>query len=164
MIVVALGSNRDGPWGNPERTVSAALRQLDSWPLRLVAASRLIRTAPFGNVGQPPFVNAVAIVETHLPPVALMRHLHAIERKAGRRRMRRWGPRTLDLDLIDCRGLIRHGGGGNALRLPHPGVAEREFVLKPIAEVAPRWRHPLLRLTAAELLRRLRIRKAGREI
>lgn len=117
---------------------------------------------PFGVTHQAPFVNAVAEVATHLPPAALLRRLHAIERAAGRRRAMRWGPRTLDLDLIDWHGVIRPA----PLRptLPHPGIAQRIFVTKPIAEIAPRWRHPLSHLSAADMLRRLADVREGGEV
>lgn len=153
MILVALGSNQTGPWGSPEKTVRQALERLDQGPLRLVRASSLIRTKPFGRLNQPDFINAVARVSTHLPPEALMRWLHMLEREAGRRRAIRWGPRTLDLDLIDYHGLVRKAP--SRLLLPHPGIAERSFVLKPIAEVAPDWKHPELHRSAATLLRLL---------
>ncbi|MBM3520243.1 MAG: 2-amino-4-hydroxy-6-hydroxymethyldihydropteridine diphosphokinase [Alphaproteobacteria bacterium] len=162
MILVALGSNRTGPWGNPRQTVLRALAHLDRGGLRLVAASRLMVTEPFGLANQPPFVNAVARILTHLPPEALLRRLHTIERLAGRQRRLRWGPRTLDLDLLDYNGLRRPGPVAPVL--PHPGIAERIFVLKPIAEMAPRWRHPQLQRTAAELLRRLDPAGEGGEI
>jgi 2-amino-4-hydroxy-6-hydroxymethyldihydropteridine diphosphokinase len=161
MILVALGSNLDGPWGNPRETIARALQVLGRHGIRVVAASRLIATAPFGRLNQPAFVNAVAQIETHVGPEALIRRLHAVEREAGRRRTIRWGPRTLDLDIIDYHGLIRSGRG---LVLPHPGIAERAFVLEPIAMIAPAWRHPVTRRTAQDMLRRLGGRKAGRTI
>jgi 2-amino-4-hydroxy-6-hydroxymethyldihydropteridine diphosphokinase len=162
MIIVALGSNQDGPWGSPTATVRHALAALDRDGLRCVKASRLLLSKAFGRTHQPDFVNAAAVIETHLPPEALLRRLHAIERQAGRRRAVRWGPRTLDLDLIDYHGLVRAA----PLRpvLPHPGIAERLFVLKPIAEIAPGWIHPLLHRKAASLIRRLRAGAAGDEV
>lgn len=153
MILVALGSNRNGPWGNPRETVQRALRELDRNGMRLLRVSRLMLSRPFGVTHQSAFVNAVAEVASHLPPEALLRRLHAIEREAGRRRGMRWGPRTLDLDLLDWHGVIRPAPLRPAL--PHPGIAERIFVLQPIAEIAPRWVHPVLRRPAAGLLRRL---------
>ena len=162
MIVVALGSNRDGPWGPPRAAVQRALAELDRGPIRLVAASRLLVSAPFGRLNQQAFVNAVCVIETHLPPEALMRRLHSLERAAGRRRGSRWGPRSLDLDLIDYHGLMRRPP--SRLVLPHPGIAERIFVLKPVAEIAPGWRHPLRKATAAQLLRRLTGTSQGAEI
>jgi 2-amino-4-hydroxy-6-hydroxymethyldihydropteridine diphosphokinase len=162
MILVALGSNRSGPWGNPEETVTHALRELDRNGMRLVGASRLMVTAPFGKPNQPLFVNAVARVSTHLPPEALLARLHAIEKSAGRRRHLRWGSRTLDLDIIDYHGLIRPAP--SRLVLPHPGIRERVFVLKPIAELAPGWLHPVVRESAKHLLRRLKGVHEGAEI
>lgn len=162
MIVIALGSNQSGPWGSPAETVTAALARLDRDGLRLLKASRLLKSSPFGLTGQPDFVNAVALVETHLPPAPLLHKLHAIERSAGRRRILRWGPRTLDLDLLDYHGLV--SAPAQRPMLPHPGIAGRIFVLKPLAEIAPRWKHPLLHSSAAMLLRRLDVRGEGAEI
>ncbi len=153
MILIALGSNRPGPWGDSTETVRTALAWLNRGGIRLRRASRLLVSAPFGVTDQPPFVNAVAEVETSLSPAALLRRLHLIERMAGRRRNLRWGPRTLDLDLIDYHGLVLKPPARPVL--PHPGIAERIFVLAPLAEIAPRWRHPVNRRTAAEMLRRL---------
>lgn len=162
MIVIALGSNRPGPWGNPRAMVAEALNRLSRGGMRLKRASRLLVSAPFGNTGQPPFVNAVALVETALPPKALLQRLHAIERQGGRRRTLRWGPRTLDLDLIDYHGLVQAAPAMPVL--PHPGIADRIFVLLPLAEIAPRWRHPVTRRTAAAMLARLDPRGEGAEL
>ena len=161
MILIALGSNISGPWGSPEQSVQHAMQALNRDGLKLVGASRLLLTAPFGKPNQPPFVNAVARIETHLPPLALLQKLHAIERTAGRRRATRWGPRTLDLDIVDYRGLIQSSG---KLILPHPGIPERIFVLKPIAELVEEWRHPANHLSAQEMLRRLKGYSQGQEI
>ncbi len=154
-----------GPWGTPRQAVSRALRELDRNGIALVSASRLLETKPFGRPNQPNFVNAVAAIETRLPPPALMSRLHAIERAAGRRRTIRWGPRTLDIDLLDYRGLILRRKDVSTARgnlvLPHPGIAERTFVLEPLQEVAPGWRHPVLHATARELWRRLPSRKTA---
>ena len=166
MIVIALGGNVRGRHGGPRRTLRWALERLDEEPVRLLRASRLWRCAPFGPVAQPPFINAVAIIETTLSPRALMRFLKRLENEAGRRRGPRWGPRALDLDLIDYRGLVRRptAAGGQArglaahamqrrgLMLPHPGIAERAFVLAPLAEVAACWRHPVTGRSAEQML------------
>lgn len=98
-----------------------------------------------------------------------MRRLHAIEYAAGRRRGIRWGPRTLDLDLIDYHGLIRKPaypmiGGKRPLLLPHPGIGERIFVLRPLAEMAPEWRHPETHRKAGDMLRFLTGVQGGNEI
>jgi 2-amino-4-hydroxy-6-hydroxymethyldihydropteridine diphosphokinase len=153
MILVALGSNRSGPWGTPEETVTRALKELNAGGVRLRRASRLMHTAPFGVTSQPAFVNAVAEVATDLPPRQLLRKLHHIERRAGRRRTLRWGPRTLDLDLLDYDGRLMSAPEGP--RLPHPGIQHRIFVLAPLREIAPQWRHPITRQLASVMLKRL---------
>jgi 2-amino-4-hydroxy-6-hydroxymethyldihydropteridine diphosphokinase len=161
MILIALGSNISGPWGTPQQSVQRALQALNGDGLKLIEASRLLLTAPFGKPNQPPFVNAVAHIETHLSPLALLQKLHAIEKEAGRRRKTRWGPRTLDLDIIDYHGLVRSTG---KLVLPHPGIAERIFVLKPISELSVKWRHPISHLSAKGMLRKLKGYSQGQEI
>ena len=131
-VYIGLGSNLDAP---AER-IECALRELDALPqTRLVARSRLYRTAPWGGIAQPDFVNAVAELETSLTAHALMRSLLAIEHDAGRRRDgERNGPRVLDLDLL-LYGDMRFADAD--LQLPHPRLHERAFVLVPLAEIAP---------------------------
>lgn len=150
MILIGLGSNLNGPWGTPQQAVERALAELNTGPINLLRSSTLIITAPFGRKNQPPFVNAAALVETHLSPDALLHRLHMIEHRAGRQRRLRWGPRTLDLDLLDYNGLTRRRRvlSIKPLVLPHPGIAQRLFVLQPLAEIAPRWKHPLSHETA----------------
>ncbi|MFO1035033.1 MAG: 2-amino-4-hydroxy-6-hydroxymethyldihydropteridine diphosphokinase [Hyphomicrobiales bacterium] len=145
MILIALGSNLSGPWGAPADTLERAFAALNAWPLHLVARSPVLRTAPYGRKNQPDFCNAVALVETHLPPEALLRRLHMIERQAGRQRRLRWGPRTLDLDLLDYHGLVRprRGLAIKPLALPHPEMLLRSFVMEPLAAIAPQWKHPV---------------------
>lgn len=169
MILVGLGSNVAGRWGTPLETVEMALGRLDVTPLRLVAASRLLVTSPMGLPDQPPFVNAVARIETTLSADDLLDLLHGLEDEAERRRLVRWGPRTLDLDLLDYNGYVRNGdpeghGHDYPLILPHPGIQDRPFVLTPIAEIAPQWRHPVLDQTAAQLMARLAPDAQGAEI
>jgi 2-amino-4-hydroxy-6-hydroxymethyldihydropteridine diphosphokinase len=158
VILVGLGSNLDGPWGTPEQAVRRALAHLDIGPIKLVTVSPLMITAPFGVINQPNFVNAVAELATHLSPDALLRRLHMIEHEAGRQRRRRWGPRTLDLDLLDYHGIVRakRTPSIKPLVLPHPGIAERLFVLEPINAIAPHWKHPLTLQKAALTIRQLK--------
>jgi 2-amino-4-hydroxy-6-hydroxymethyldihydropteridine diphosphokinase len=150
MILIGVGSNMPGPWGAPEDTVIRVPLELDRGPVRVARVSSPLRTTPFGLTDQPAFTNAALAIETDLPPSALLSHLQALERRAGRHRGIRWGPRTLDLDLLDYRGLVRKDHSG--LVLPHPGIAERPFVLIPLIQIAPQWRHPVTGLTAAEML------------
>jgi 2-amino-4-hydroxy-6-hydroxymethyldihydropteridine diphosphokinase len=157
MIIVALGSNLAGPWGTSRQTVVRALADMRHHNIQVVKVSTLIETAPFGVTNQPNFVNAVAEIRTALAPEALMQALHMIERRAGRKRLKRWGPRTLDLDLLDYNGQLRKPTRNSIkpLRLPHPGIAFRAFVLEPILEIAPRWKHPQSHQTAVLMLRQL---------
>jgi len=129
---VALGSNLDDPRAQVERAL-AALDQLPQ--TRCVLRSSLYRSRPFGPVEQPDFVNAVAGLLTSLEPAALLASLQALETRLGRERPAvRWGPRRIDLDLL-VHGSVRVAQPG--LELPHPGIAERAFVLAPLAEISP---------------------------
>ncbi len=149
MIIIAFGSNVAGPWGTPEQTVLRAISEINRAPCKILKASRLLNTKPFGKIDQPNFVNAAAKIKSQLQPLELLVHLQSIENQAGRVRLEHWGPRTLDLDIIDYNGLVLDHP---TLFLPHPGIAERDFVLKPLAEIAPRWRHPVHDRTAMQLL------------
>lgn len=129
---VALGSNL----GDSHRILVEAMDALDAWPgNRLVAKSRVYRTPPWGVTDQPDFLNAAVRLRTSLSPQALLDALMEIERQAGRVRDGvRWGPRTLDLDLLHVEGVVV---ADDRLCLPHPRIAERAFVLLPLAELAP---------------------------
>lgn len=152
MILVALGANLPDQAGHPPlETLRHAAARLDGLAgLRLVALSRWVRTAPDPpSPGAPDFLNGVARLEGVAEPAALLAALHAIEAAAGRVRPFPNAPRCLDLDLIDLDGLVRQAPDPV---LPHPRAHLRRFVLQPLAEVAPAWRHPLLGQTATMLL------------
>lgn len=166
--LIALGSNATSRHGSPQETVELALAALERDPLRLVAASRLYLT-PFVPAGAgEDVVNAVAVVETALDPVALLDRLHAIELEFDRARGVRWSDRTLDLDLMAMGGLVlpdldtlahwmampfaeQRTNAPKELVLPHPRLQERAFVLVPAADVAPDWVHPVTGRTIAEM-------------
>ena len=146
---IALGSNRRSRLGPPTATVRAAAMELGAARL-----SRVLATPALGPAGRT-FANAAALIETDEQPPALLRRLKAIERRFGRRGGRKWGPRTLDLDII----LWSEGAwAGDGLVVPHPQFRRRLFVLEPLAEIAPRWRDPLTGLPIRQLLHRLRTR------
>jgi len=159
MILIGLGSNLDGPWGPPSSILRRAIGCLDSSGCCLISASALVRTSPYGKTDQPDFLNAVARITTRKTPEALLDYLQSIETQAGRRPAERWGPRPLDLDILDFNGIVRDTPPPV---LPHPGIPHRPFVLRPIMEIAPRWRHPVLGRTAAQMLEPLQAQTEGR--
>ena len=138
LYAIGLGSNRrHGRYGGPAAILRAAVVALEGGDIRVVALSPVIATAPLGPAGRS-FANAAAILETELDPPSLLARLKAVEASFGRRRGRRWGPRVLDLDI-----LLWSGGGyrrGPGLVIPHRGLTQRDFVLRPLAAIAPGWR------------------------
>jgi len=148
MILIALGSNLPFAGKSPSEVVIAAIERLALEGVDIVANSRLYSSAPWPLSDQPRFVNALVRVTTTFDPPELMAHLHRIESGFGRVRGERNAARTLDLDLIDYDGRVMNG----ALNLPHPRLAERAFVLLPLAEVAPDWVHPVTGKGVAELI------------
>lgn len=131
LAYIGLGSNLDTPRDQIER----ALNALAGLPIsECVAHSSLYASTPVGPQDQPDFVNAVAAVHTRLSPLALLDQLQALEQRHRRIRSRRWGPRTLDLDLLWYRDMKVDSP---RLILPHPEMLHRRFVLEPLAEIAP---------------------------
>lgn len=151
-IYIALGANLPHPVHGPARqTLMAALAELNSRGIRSRALSRWYRSAPVPASDQPWYINAVAEVETDLGPDALLIELHAVEEAFGRVRTVANAPRLIDLDLLDYQGEVAAGGPGRAT-LPHPRMGGRAFVLKPLTDVAPHWRHPVSGASVAALL------------
>ena len=154
MILIALGANLDHPrYGPPRETLEAALEALQQSGVAILGRSRWFRSAPTPPSDQPWFVNAVASAETSLSPADLLAKLHEIEAGFGRVRHRANEARVLDLDLLAYHD--RESAPGESPILPHPRLAERAFVVLPLAEVAPDWRHPVSGLSAAEMANRL---------
>ena len=128
---LALGSNLGDRAGH----LRAAVEAIGAWPdTRIVATSSVEETAPLGGMDQPPYLNQMVLIETGLEPRALLEHCHAVERQEGRARTERWGPRTLDVDIV------RYGRrrvDEPDLVIPHPGVADRDFWQRELAELEP---------------------------
>ena len=148
MILVALGANLESVAGAPAATLAAALGAMFAQRIRVLKVSPLYRTPAWPDPSDPPFTNAVALVQTPLGPAGLLAALHTIEAAFGRERTHPNAPRTLDLDLIDYDGRVEEGPPV----LPHPRIAERAFVLRPLADIAPHWTHPVTQQTVAALL------------
>ena len=146
---IGLGSNL----GDREANVRQAMEQLAHTPeTSVVRASSLYDTEPVGVEEQPHFLNAVAQLETQLTPHQLLWNLMLIERRLGRVRSQRWGPRTLDLDLLLYEDLVLDE---EDLQIPHPELSKRSFVLVPLVELEPLLVHPVTGETVLALLQRL---------
>ncbi|MBI3437540.1 MAG: 2-amino-4-hydroxy-6-hydroxymethyldihydropteridine diphosphokinase [Proteobacteria bacterium] len=148
---VGLGANLPFEGLEGPALLAAAARAIEAAGVKVLAISNIWRSAAWPLSDQPDFFNAVAMVEAgQRSPRDLYMTLRSIELKFGRERRERWAARTLDLDVLAIDG--RQGDFGE-VTLPHPRMHERAFVLAPLAEVAPHWRHPIAGLTAAELLK-----------
>lgn len=141
---IALGSNL----GDKEKNLRRALLLLTQQGVEVVRVSSFISTEPYGVTDQPQFLNAVACVRTSLAPLALLDVLLATELAMGRVRLRHWGERNIDLDLLLYEDVVLDTP---RLRLPHPDMQNRDFVLLPLAEIAPELKHPTLQKTIWEL-------------
>jgi len=136
LYAIAIGSNRPhGRFGRPAGVVEAAIARLDG-EFGLFDASPIVLNAAHGGAGRD-FANAVALVESPLDPPAVLSRIKSLEREFGRRRGRRWGPRVLDLDIVLWSGGDLRAQG---LTIPHAHLADRSFVLQPLAAIAPGWR------------------------
>lgn len=156
LYAVGIGSNRAGRYGKrPTQIVAAALEALDNGPLSLLDAGPILHSAPLGPSNRR-YANCAALIASALMPGEVLLCLHEIEARFGRKRHQRWGARTLDLDLI----LWSEGSfATDGLTIPHPAFRERDFVLGPLAQIAPEWHDPLTGLSIRQLLVRLRSAK-----
>ena len=174
--LVALGANVTSPVGPPVETMRAGLAALASDSITVLAKSRLYATPCMPQGAGPDYVNAVALIQTSLSAKGLLNRLHALEARFARERKQRWASRTLDLDLIDFGGMIvpdaatysiwralepsrQAHEAPDQLILPHPRMQDRAFVLVPLHDVAPDWRHPVSGLTVAQMISQISARE-----
>ncbi|HEV8034019.1 2-amino-4-hydroxy-6-hydroxymethyldihydropteridine diphosphokinase [Yoonia sp.] len=168
IALICLGSNEESAWGDAMATVQKAMLKVGALSELPAKSSALYATPAFPAGAGPDFVNAAMAIFTTLSPSALLEHLHRIEAAAGRERTKRWGQRTLDLDLIAVGDGILPDAETYAywrdlslqeqmietpsqLILPHPRMQDRAFVLVPLCDVAPDWRHPVLGRSVARI-------------
>lgn len=161
-LLLALGGNLRGRWGGPAESILRAYRVLEAAGLKVVRASSLYLTEPVGGGRQAPYLNAAIMVSGACAPGTLLRLCKRIERRAGRRQRSPMQARPLDIDILDYGGrrlgwppLRRERG---RLILPHPLLHRRPFVLVPLMEVAPHWRHPVFGRRPKALLARLALK------
>ena len=170
--LIALGSNQTFEYIQPFELIEEAINYLGDRKLRITCTSRLYQTPAFPRESGPDFINAVVSADTKLRPEEVIAVLHDVERALGRDRRKRWAPRTLDLDLIDCSGVVlpdletyqrwvdaapevQQSEAPEQLILPHPRLQDRGFVLLPLRDVAPDWTHPVTGETVDALISRL---------
>jgi 2-amino-4-hydroxy-6-hydroxymethyldihydropteridine diphosphokinase len=149
IVYLGIGSNL----GNREGNCKRALELIENKGILIRKKSSLYETVPWGIKDQPLFLNMVIAIETELRPKELLKVLQDLETEVGRVKSFKWGPRKIDLDILLYDDLIFHD---DTLTIPHPLMHKRDFVLRPLHEIAPDVKHPLLKLTAGRLLQELR--------
>lgn len=149
--IIAIGTNM----GDREQYIENGIAAIRERVGTILARSSTLQTPPYGVTDQPDFLNLAVLVDTELEPEALLRVLHEIEKEQHRKRLRHWGPRTLDLDIIYYEDRVVHT---EDLDIPHPDRVNREFVLAPVCEIAPDYVDPVCHRTVRELLEDLRNR------
>lgn len=155
-VILAFGANIKSPFGGPEQSLMAAVSAISEQGIVFDHLSSLYRSPPVGPTYQQPFINLVMACRTRHSPRRLLSLIKHMEHGFGRRGELHWGPRPLDIDIIDYDNKIQNWHGGvpdekAPLILPHPRLHLRPFVLHPLEEILPGWRHPVFKLTPSRM-------------
>ena len=156
MIFLGLGSNLSSKFGDRFINMNLAIAFLEEYGIKVIKKSNFYETPSYPNKENPKFINAVILVETTLPPVDLLSVLLFIEEKLGRKRDKKNDPRTCDIDIIDYNSQILNPRYNNLdLTLPHKELTKRNFILFPLQEISPNWKHPKTKEFIRDLLQKL---------
>ena len=161
MIFLGLGSNLPSKYGDKFANINLAISFLETYGIKVIKKSSFYKTPSYPDRKNPKFINVVILVETNLPPVDLMSVLVFIEEKLERKRFKKNDPRTCDIDIIDYNNQIFNLKFNNLdFTLPHKELTSRNFVLFPLQEISPMWKHPKSKETIDNLIQKLRDRKS----
>ena len=141
MIHINIGSNLDSNFGNKIRNISIALSLLSDSKIKILKTSNFYETPSYPNRNNPKFINIGAVIECDFDYLTLLNKSRLIEKKIGRIKTRKNDPRVCDIDIVDFKGIVKNT---KLLKLPHPRCHLRNFVLFPIKEIDPKWKHPIL--------------------
>ena len=156
MIFLGLGSNLPSKYGDRFTNINLAISSLESYGIKVIKRSSFYKSPSYPDKENPEFINVVILVETYLPPVDLMSVLTFIEEKLERKRIKKNDPRTCDIDIIDYNSQILNLKYNNLdFTVPHKELASRNFVLFPLSEISPMWKHPKTKKTINNLIQKL---------
>ena len=156
MIFLGLGSNLSSKYGNRFANINLAISSLEAYGIKVIKRSSFYKTPSFPDTENPKFINVVILVESNLLPLDLMSTLLFIEEKLGRKRVKKNDPRTCDIDIIDYNSQVLNLKYNNLdFKVPHKELASRNFVLFPLREISPMWKHPKTKETINNLIQKL---------
>ena len=147
-VFIGIGTNL----GDRHKNIEDAFKNLQFYNLKIIKKSPVYETEPYGLREQPNFLNCVVEIETEEPPEELLKNFLKIEEEMGRERKIPWGPRIIDLDILFYENLIINE---ESLKIPHPDIENRFFVLKPLSDIAPKFIHPIFKKTIKQMLKDL---------
>ena len=157
MIFLGIGSNLTSNFGDRFKNIELAISFLQEEEIKLIKQSSFYESFSYPNKKDPKFINVVISVESNLKPIDLMSTLISIEEKLGRKRGKKNDPRTCDIDIIDYEGKIMNFKHKDIeVRVPHKGIIFRDFVLHPLKEISPNWRHPVTKKNINILIKELK--------